>query len=373
MTFYSISVAQQACFGACLGLLSHHGIFIHHEHHLGAARTFRFYILLSILVYGTETRWLAGPFGNVQLAAFTVISAYATALLGSMFIYRVLFHPLRAFPGPFMAKVSKIWNVVKASKSTNYKLMEDMHQEYGDFVRTGMRRTLHDFNSAHLRIADTPTLQGPNEISVFKPEAVRALDGVGTKCTKSAWYDIMQPRVSLATTRDRALHQERRRIWERAFNSSCESREKLLGAFANLYSALRDYERRVKYFAEQLQGTVRQSKNCTTNVSKLFYLYSFDVMSDLAFGEPLNMLTSDENHFTVRLLQDGMDLLGPLSPVPWLVRIGYSIPGVAQHFKSLLAWSAKKLQHRVQVCRLFASIQQRLIVRLERADKTRCN
>ena len=85
------------------------------------------------------------------------------------------------------------------------------------------------------------------------------------------------------------------------------------------------------------------------NVSKLFYLYSFDVMSDLAFGEPLNMLDSDKYHFTVGLLQDGMNLLGPLSPVPWLVRIGYSIPRVAQNFKNLLGWSAQKLRDRMQV------------------------
>ena len=57
-------------------------------------------------------------------------------------------------------------------------------------------------------------------------------------------------------------------------------------------------------------------------------------MSDLAFGEPLDMLT--RNHFVVGLLQDGMDLLGTLSPVPWLVRIGLSIPGVASNFKALL-------------------------------------
>lgn len=85
------------------------------------------------------------------------------------------------------------------------------------------------------------------------------------------------------------------------------------------------------------------------NVSKLFYLYSFDVMSDLAFGEPLYMLEYDEYHFTVGLLQDGMKLLGPLSPVPWLVRIGYSMPYVAQNFKDLLTWSAQKLRYRMQV------------------------
>lgn len=115
------------------------------------------------------------------------------------------------------------------------------------------------------------------------------------------------------------------------------------------HSALRDYEPRLRYFAEHLRNAIRHLDESPINVSKLFYLYSFDVMSDLAFGEPLNMLKSKENHFTVGLLQDGMDLLGPLSPVPWLVRIGFSVPRVAQNFKTLLSWSAKKLEYRIQV------------------------
>ncbi|KAL8952391.1 MAG: hypothetical protein Q9222_001700 [Ikaeria aurantiellina] len=112
--------------------------------------------------------------------------------------------------------------------------------------------------------------------------------------------------------------------------------------------ALRDYESRLNGFATQLQERIRQTNAQPVNVSRLFYLYSFDVMSDLAFGEPLDMLINDKNHFAVGFLQDGMDLLGPLSPVPWLVRIGLSIPGVAQNFKTLLSWSAQKLEHRIQ-------------------------
>ena len=63
---------------------------------------------------------------------------------------------------------------------------------------------------------------GPNEISIFKPEAVRALDGLGTKCSKAPWYDIMQPRVSVATTRNKEMHSQRRKIWERAFRPQGE-------------------------------------------------------------------------------------------------------------------------------------------------------
>ena len=62
-------------------------------------------------------------------------------------------------------------------------------------------------------------LLGPNEIAVFRPEAIRAMDGPGTKCTKAPWYDILQPRVSLATTRDKSLHDRRRKVWERALNT----------------------------------------------------------------------------------------------------------------------------------------------------------
>lgn len=123
-------------------------------------------------------------------------------------------------------------------------------------------------------------------------------------------------------------------------------------ALSEINSALCDYDPRLEHFAQQLLSAIRRASERPINVSKLFYLYSLDVMSDLAFGEPLNMLESDENHFTVSLLQDGMDLLGPLSPVPWLVRIGFGIPGVAQNFKRLLAWSAKKLEYRLQVPRL---------------------
>ncbi|KAI4109170.1 MAG: hypothetical protein LQ339_001976 [Xanthoria mediterranea] len=304
-----MAMVSQAASAACLGLLSHLGIFIHGEHHIHSARIFGLYIVLFLSILVLETFWFAGHFKRAQLAAATITASYAFTLMTSITLYRIFFHPLRDFPGPLMARVTKLWNVAHAARSTNFRLMEDMRRSYGDFVRTG-----------------------PNEVSVFLPEAVRAIDGVGTKCSKSAWYDIMQPRVSLATTRDIGLHQGRRRQWERAFSPA----------------ALKDYEHRLKNFALHLERAVDQSNGRRLDVSRLFYLYSLDVMSDLAFGEPLYMLTSNRNHFVVGLLQDGMDLLGPLSPVPWLVRIGLSIPGVASKFKALLRWSARKLEHRMQ-------------------------
>lgn len=67
---------------------------------------------------------------------------YAVGLFGSMVLYRISLHPLRVFPGPHMAKISKFWNIIKAAQSTNYRLMEDMRKTYGDFVRTGKGKTI---------------------------------------------------------------------------------------------------------------------------------------------------------------------------------------------------------------------------------------
>ncbi|TGO57308.1 hypothetical protein BCON_0067g00290 [Botryotinia convoluta] len=173
---------------------------------------------------------------------------------------------------------------------------------------------------------------GPNELTIFKAQAVPVLDGVGTTCNKSPWYDLLIPRVSLATTRDKTMHDQRRRIWDRGFSTS----------------ALRDYENLLFTYALSLDQKIGSANGAPINVSRWFYLYSFDVMGRLAFGKSYNMLTDDKNHFAVNQLHNGMKFLGPFSPVPWLVRIGYSLPGIAVSWKKLLKWSRQQANERLQ-------------------------
>jgi hypothetical protein len=45
------------------------------------------------------------------VVATAATSSYFTALWCSIIAYRLFFHPLRRFPGPLAAKVSKIYNV----------------------------------------------------------------------------------------------------------------------------------------------------------------------------------------------------------------------------------------------------------------------
>lgn len=83
--------------------------------------------------------WMRGLDVAAALWDTTVLtSSFAFGLLGSMLIYRAFFHRLCRFPGPFAARLSRFYALghAAATKKSHRKL-ERLHEQYGDFVRTG--------------------------------------------------------------------------------------------------------------------------------------------------------------------------------------------------------------------------------------------
>ena len=78
---------------------------------------------------------------------FVYIALYHVSLLSSVLIYRVFWHPLRHFPGPPAASLSKLWHVYHNLSCQNHLLLDELYQQFGPFVRTGM---LCDYGSSRL-------------------------------------------------------------------------------------------------------------------------------------------------------------------------------------------------------------------------------
>ena len=111
------------------------------------------------------------------------------------------------------------------------------------------------------------------------------------------------------------------------------------------------YEARMVDIAHQLERIIAAAAGKPVDASTWFYFFSFDVMGDLAFARSFRMLHDRQWHHAIVLLRGGLALLGPLSPVPWLARIFFSIPGIpiVKDWKKMRTWSMNLMTERIAV------------------------
>ena len=99
-----------------------------------------------------------------------------------------------------------------------------------------------------------------------------------------------------------------------------------------------EYEPRVLRHTEALLSVLSEKSGSTLNASLWFNFYSFDVMGDVAFGKSFEMLEKGKEHFTVKLLHEGMKAFGIFSSVPWALPMASKIPGAAEGYQRLIKY-----------------------------------
>ena len=74
-------------------------------------------------------------------------------------------------------------------------------------------------------------------------------------------------------------------------------------------------------------------------------------MGQFAFSRSFNNLRDKRLHDTVRMIRSGMRLVGPFTPVPWLIRVGFENPmtSMARDLHRLLIWCSKQMDERINV------------------------
>ncbi|KAK5245386.1 hypothetical protein LTR40_012157, partial [Exophiala xenobiotica] len=92
-----------------------------------------------------------------------------TSLL-AVIIYRIFFHPLARFPGPFRARFSGIWRTRRYLRGTWHEDIIEVHRRYGRIVRIAA-----------------------NELSIVDEYAMKNLYGHGHNAAKTAWYSVWDP------------------------------------------------------------------------------------------------------------------------------------------------------------------------------------
>lgn len=184
---------QFYCAALC-GILSHLCYFIRGEHHLQAPRVLWLYILffVSLIVIELQICGLK-PRHSIATALCNAISCIFF-IFASDLIYWSLFHRLHCFSGPKLAKLTKFHHMWKTRSLNQYYYLEELHHTYGDYVRTG-----------------------PNEITIFTPDAIDQVYGINSACIKAPSWDMIWAVTSPITTRSEVDHASGRKAWEKGF------------------------------------------------------------------------------------------------------------------------------------------------------------
>ncbi|KAJ9611707.1 hypothetical protein H2200_004891 [Cladophialophora chaetospira] len=294
---------------AMAGVASHLFYFKIGEHWMYPMRYIQAFLFACVTATVVQVQYYNTSTTPAIASTVKYASLYLAGLYSSLIIYRLFFNPLNKIPGPYWARLSRfhLSFQVGGKQNLNHYLLA-MHQKYGRFVRLD-----------------------PYGISVTHPDGVDITLGPKAVCTKAEWYEADLPRSSLHTTRSRALHDRRRRIWSPAFSDK----------------ALRGYENRVQRYNDLLVKKIEESNGQPMNMAKWFNLYSFDVMGDLAFGASYGCLESGEMHWAIKILNDGMKMLSFQFP-NWVFRLLTAIPGAAADHFRFLNYCSQQLEDRMK-------------------------
>ncbi|KAH9908391.1 cytochrome P450 [Xylariomycetidae sp. FL2044] len=206
---------------------------------------------------------------SLLMSVAKYIALLCLPYLISLVAYRVFFHPLRKFPGPFLAKLSDAYPGFYAlSMRLHLRTFQDQ-KKYGPVIRHGPNKLI--FNSAQ-------ALQ-----DIYNNERV-------TKST-CVLVTVSNNKPSLFSLLGQQEHRARRKVVGQAIN------EKSSRAFEPVIME------QINVFIDILLEASRTST--PVNMTKRCKRLGMDVVGLLAFGQHLNLQTDPKNRFLLRGLAVG--------------------------------------------------------------------
>ncbi|RKU43078.1 lantipeptide [Coniochaeta pulveracea] len=195
---------------------------------------------------------------------------YTTCLI----LYRLFFHPLSKYPGPFLANLTDAYMLYHAWKGDRHLEFWRLHQKYGPKVRFG-----------------------PNSVSFNTAAALKDIYGFRANVGKAEFYDaFVHPAPNTHNCRDRDMHARKRRVLSQAFSD---------GAIKQMEKYILANNRT---FCDGIGGMGRlasdEKKGWTApqNMADWCNWLAMDILGDLCFGKAFHMLERPDNRYAIDLV-----------------------------------------------------------------------
>lgn len=239
----------------------------------------------------------------------------------SLVVYRVFFHPLAKYPGPFLAKITDAYQLYHAWKGDRHLDFWRMHEKYGRVVRFG-----------------------PNSVSFNSNTALKEIYGFRSNVRKAEFYNAFaHPTANTHNTRDKEVHARKRRVMAQSFSDG----------------AIREMEKyvlaNVRTFTDQIGTGVSDEKkgwSVPKNMTDWFNYLAMDILGDLCYGKAFHMLEAPDNRFALELIAAATKrhlICGTMPIVDRLKLDKYLFPTIAAGRARYMVYSKGQLTERTKM------------------------
>ncbi|EER23657.1 hypothetical protein D8B26_001785 [Coccidioides posadasii str. Silveira] len=195
---------------------------------------------------------------------FTALTALLTF---GYCVYNKFFHPLRKYPGPFLASVTPWVQLFHGLKGDRHLWLYKLHLKYGP----------------HVRVA-------PNFLSINSAQGLHDIYGHGKKVKKGDFYNAFPAIKGVYNTHnviDKHVHGRKRRVLSQAFSDNA-----LKGMEGVMLVNIRQFCAIMAGDEPSLDaGAQRTQKGFVVrNMADWFGYLTYDVMGELCFGKSFGML-----------------------------------------------------------------------------------
>ncbi|KAI0267695.1 high nitrogen upregulated cytochrome P450 monooxygenase 2 [Gloeopeniophorella convolvens] len=276
------------------------------------------FILLVLVPSSIAYAFAFSPLSGFHVVTATFAFYYGLILLCATAYRLSAWHPLAQYPGPYLARLSKVWLAIIAAGGKQHIHFRKLHERYGDIVRVG-----------------------PNELSIRDASIIPSLLGPGGPEKGPFWDGRTEP-DSLIVLRNHAEHARARKAWDRALSSK----------------ALKEYDviiaRRVRQLVGHFESMIKQQRGqapgkacCTLDMSSWLSFFATDFMGDMAFGGGFELMADrgdKENVWTT--IAQGVTAIGTLAHISWFLPV---INAIAPGVKLLSAFGSRQADRRLKM------------------------
>ncbi|EOO00667.1 putative pisatin demethylase protein [Phaeoacremonium minimum UCRPA7] len=227
----------------------------------------------------------------------TLLLSYWAVILPALFATRLLYKryasPLRKYPGPWLASVSRLWKVLSTASTRTHLDHIALHKKYGPIVRIA-----------------------PDEVSVSSPEAARLLLSAGKRFYKTDFYGVFPPpeNPDIFTEVREDVHAQKKKVANVPYSMAAMQQ---LSPFID--DTIEVLMHKLDGIANASQGIQDFAKGPVLDLGNWLHWFAFDVLGEVAFSRSFGFLDQGRDvDNAIKTIDDSQRYNGIVGQVPFM-------------------------------------------------------